>query len=381
MTGAGSTDGTDAIVVGAGPAGLACAAALSRHGLKTLILEKGDAVASVWRRHYDRLHLHTDRDHSGLPGLAMPRSYPRYPSRAQIVAYLESYAAHFNLHPLLEATVQSMCRDGAGWHLDTTKGRHAAPVVVIATGWADYPHVPRWPGQDGYRGQIIHSSAYRNAVPYAGKRVVVVGYGNSGGEIALDMAEANVDVTLAVRGPVKILPREMFGLPILSWAIVLSHLPPRLADCLSAPLIRVAVGSTRNLGLQIERKGPLTMIAEDRRVPPLDVGTLARIRNGTIKVRGGIARFTDDGVAFTDSVTEPFDAVVLATGFRPDLRPLLPGVPGVFDGHGMPLTTGRASSEPGLYFCGQIVVATGQFRGIGIEATRIARLAANYLKR
>ena len=381
MTGGYSTVDLDAIVVGAGPAGLACAAALSRHGMKTLILEKGDAVASVWRRHYDRLHLHTDRDHSGLPGLAMPCNYPRYPSRDQVVAYLESYAAHFNLHPRLETAVQSVRRNGAGWHLDTTQGRYTAPLVVIATGWADSPHVPRWPGQDGYRGQIIHSSSYRNAAPYVGKRVLVVGYGNSGGEIALDLAEANVDVTLAVRGPVKILPRELLGLPILGWAIVLSRLPPRLADFLSAPLIRLAVGSTRDLGLQIGHKGPLTMIAQDRRVPPLDVGTLARIRDGTIKVRGGIERFTDDGVVFADSATEPFDAVVLATGFRPDLRPLLPDAPGVFDSHGMPLTTGRASSEPGLYFCGHIVVATGQFREIGIEATRIARLATDYLKR
>ena len=90
---------------------------------------------------------------------------------------------------------------------------------MMATGWADFPYTPNWPGQADYRGEILHSSRYRNPAPYAGKRVLVVGFGNSGGEIALDLAEADVAVTLAVRGPVKILPRDLLGLPILSWAI------------------------------------------------------------------------------------------------------------------------------------------------------------------
>lgn len=371
----------DAVIVGAGPAGLACAATLSQRGLTSVILEKADTVGSVWRRHYERLHLHTDRGHSALPGLPMPRNYPRYPSRAQVVAYLEDYAMQFDLHPVFGSQVERVLRADGRWCIDTATARFTAPVVVIATGWADFPHVPRWPGQDGYIGEVIHSSAYRNPAPYAGKRVLVVGFGNSGGEIALDLAEAKVDVTMAVRGPVKIVPRDLLGLPILSWAILEQWLPPRVADFLNAPLLRLALGSTRHLGLQMERKGPLTMIAEDGRIPLLDIGTLARIRDRSIKVRGGITRFTGDGVAFTDSTSEVFDAVILATGFRPDLRTLLPDTPTVFDAHGRPLITGRAASEPGLFFCGQRVVPTGQLRAIGIESRRIARLAAKYLKR
>jgi NADPH-dependent 2,4-dienoyl-CoA reductase/sulfur reductase-like enzyme len=129
------------------------------------------------------------------------------------------------------------------------------------------------------------------------------------------------------------------------------------------------------------RKGPRQLVEEDRRVPLLDVGTLARIRDGTIAVRAGIDHFTRDGVVFANGTSEPFDAVVLATGFRPDLRPLLPEVRGVFDAQGMPLVTGRTTAEPGLFFCGHIVVPTGQLREIGIEARRIARLAADYLAR
>lgn len=369
----------DAIIVGAGPAGLACAASMRELGLRATILEKADAVAPVWRRHYDRLHLHTDRGHSGLPGMAMPRTYPRYPSRTQVVDYLENYAAQFDLHPIFNRAVQTVRRDDAGWRVETAQQRFIAPVVVIATGWSDFPHRPSWPGSDTYQGAVIHSSEYRNPAPHAGKRVLVVGFGNSGGEIALDLADANVDVTLAVRGPVQILPRELLGLPILTWAIAEARLPARMADFINAPAIRLAVGPVKNLGLKIASKGPRRMIEEDRRIPLLDVGTLARIRDGAIKVRGDINRFTRDGVVFSESPAEKFDGVILATGFRPDLRKLLPEAHGVFDAKGMPLATGRPTPEPGLFFCGLIASPTGQLREIGIEAQRIARMAKIHL--
>ncbi|GAA0889308.1 flavin-containing monooxygenase [Rhodanobacter soli] len=369
-------ESADAIIVGAGPAGLACAACMRQRGLDVVILEKAGAVASVWRRHYDRLHLHTDRGHSGLPGMPMPRSWPRYPSRAQVVDYLESYAAQFDLQPVFHCAVHTVRRDGSAWRVETARGEFTAPVVVIATGWADFPHRPSWPGADAYQGLLVHSSDYRNPAACASKRVLVVGFGNSGGEIALDLAQAGVDVTLAVRGPVQILPRELLGIPILTWAIAQARLPARVADFINAPAIRLAIGPVRKLGLTIARKGPRRMIEEDRRIPLLDVGTLARIRDGAIKVRGGIERFTRDGVVFAQSPTEPFGAVILATGFHPDLRPLLPEVHGVLDDHGMPLASGRATPEPGLFFCGLIASPTGQLREIGIEARRIAGLAA-----
>ncbi|NII73120.1 cation diffusion facilitator CzcD-associated flavoprotein CzcO [Dyella sp. SG562] len=373
---------TDALVIGAGPAGLACAAMLGEQGLRSVILEKAATVGAVWRRHYDRLHLHTDRGHSGLPGLPMPRDYPRYPSRAQVVAYLESYAAHFELRPEFGSAARAVLRTEHGWRVETPRRAWNAPIVVIATGWADFPHVPAWPGQAQYRGDVIHSSSYRNPAPYAGRRVLVVGFGNSGGEIALDLADAGVDTTLAVRSPVCILPRELLGLPILTWAVSQAALPPALADALNAPAIRLAVGSIERLGLVKASKGPRRMIAEDRKIPLLDIGTVAAIRAGRIKVRGGIGHFTAEGVAFEPSpatggkaVTEAFDAVILATGFRPDLRTLLPGTPEALDAQGQPRVTGAAAA-PGLFFCGQSPSPTGQLREIGIEARRIARLAA-----
>ena len=305
----------------------------------------------------------------------MSPAYGRYPSRSQVVEYLELYAAHFQLAPAFGCPVDAVRREGESWRIEAGARDFAAPVVVVATGWADFPHAPTWPGADAFRGEIAHSSVYRNPAPYAGKRVLVVGFGNSGGEIALDLAEQKVDVALSVRGPVRILPRELLGLPILSWAIAERHLPARLADFLNAPAIRLAVGSIEGLGLKRAAKGPMQMVKEDGRIPLLDVGTVAKIRAGAIKVRGDIASVTPTGVIFKESGPEDFDAIVLATGFRPDLRKLLPDAAGALDAQGRPLSSGRATALPGLFFCGAIPSATGQLREIGIEAERIAEMA------
>ena len=371
------TSASDAIVIGAGPAGLSCAVTMRSAGLNVTVLEKADSVGAVWRRHYDRLHLHTDRNHSGLPRMPMPRDYPVYPSRAQVVDYLEAYAARFGVKPVFDTEVTGIRRDGAHWLAETGRGAFSASVVVVATGIAHAPYRPSWPGLETFRGSIVHSSCYRNPDAFKGKRALVVGFGNSGGEIALDLAEAKVDVAIAVRSPVQIIPRDLLGLPILTWVILYRHLPARLVDIVNAPILRLAVGNFEKLGLRRAAKGPRQMVEEDGHVPLIDVGTLAGIRNGSIKLRGGIDRLTADGVVFSDGKQEQFDAMILATGFRPDLRRLVPGMD-AFDAQGMPRLTGKPSA-PGLYFCGQITVPTGQLREIAIEADRIADDAKAYL--
>ena len=370
----------DAIVIGAGPAGLAAARELNAQGLKTVILEKADRVGAVWRRHYDRLRLHTPRSISALPGLELPAAFGRYPSRAQFVAYLESYAAKFALKPRFGATVRAVRRDCAGWRAEAGAHSAAAPIVVVATGWADFPHLPTWPGVASFKGPILHSSAYRNPEPFLGKRTLVIGFGNSGAEIALDLCEAGVDVSLSVRGPVCVLPRDLLGVPVVSLAVALRFLPAGLVDALNAPLLRLLVGPMESLGMKQADKGPLRMVKEEGRAPVLDVGALEKIRAGEIKVRRGVEAFAADGVRFACGTREAFGGVVLATGFRPDLRALLPDAEGVLDKLGRPLVSDRATAEAGLYFIGAIPVPTGQVREIGLGAARIARDARRYLR-
>jgi cation diffusion facilitator CzcD-associated flavoprotein CzcO len=232
---------------------------------------------------------------------------------------------------------------------------------------------------EAFAGSLIHSSEYRNPTPYAGKRVLVVGFGNSGGEIGLDLANAGIDISLAVRGPIQILPRDLFGIPILYWAIAQKILPARLVDAINAPVIRLTMGSVERLGLRLAAKGPRQMIEENGRIPLIDIGTLAKIKEGAIKVRGGVDHFAPHGVVFQNGASENFATVILATGFRPDLRNLLPDGKTVLNSHGIPFATGRETAEPGLYFCGLVASPTGQLREIGIEATRIAALARRHL--
>ena len=370
----------DAVVVGAGPAGLACAAALRQSGVSAVVLEKTNTVGATWRRHYDRLHLHTDRGHSGLPGLPMPRTYPRYPSRAQVVEYLETYAAQFGIAPIFDTLVTRISPQNGAWRVETDGEPYVAPTVIVATGMYDAPVIPSWPGQDTFTGALQHSSAYKNPEPFAGERVLVVGFGNSGGEIALDLAEAGIACALSVRSPVQVLPRDLLGLPILTWSIAEQWLPTRVADAINAPIIRLAVGSLAKLGLRRAAKGALTMVKEDGRIPLLDVGTIAKIREGQIAVRPGIKRFDGEAVVFVDETRETYEAVILATGFRPDLRSMLPDIDGVLDDAGAPLVSGDTTKQPGLFFCSFALASTGQLREIGIEAKRIATKAGAHFE-
>ena len=145
-------------------------------------------------------------------------------------------------------------------------------------------------------------------------------------------------------------------------------------------MLRFAIGSIENLGLKRSPKGPLRSIEEDGRAPLIDIGTLGAIRDGRIKLRGDIASLAGETVVFKEPPAERFDAIILATGFRPDLRALLPDAKGVLNATGAPLVSGRATAEPGLFFCGAIPSAIGQFRQIGIEAQPHRRSAAQSLR-
>jgi indole-3-pyruvate monooxygenase len=371
---------TDVVVVGAGPAGLAVGACLRRAGITFVLLEKEQHVAPAWRRHYDRLHLHTDRAHSALPDLPLPRSYPRYPARQQVVDYLEGYASTFSLEPRFgEEVLVARPREG-GWEVKTNVARYLARAVVLATGYNAQPVRPKWPGMEDYRGVLLHSSEYRSGARFSGQDVLVVGFGNSGGEIAIDLFEQGARPSIVVRGTVNLLPRDLLGLPILTWAIALSRLPPRVADLLSAPLLRLKFGDISRLGLRKSADGPLAQVTASARIPLIDVGTVALIRRRQVRVRPGIRAFTERGVIFEDGAEASFDAVILATGYRAELQRILEKTDGVVDGSGKPQRSGYESALAGLYLCGFHVASTGMLREIALEAQRVAADLARQLR-
>ena len=219
----------------------------------------------------------------------------------------------------------------------------------------------------------MHSSQYRNGDPWTGRPVLVVGFGNSACEQAIDLVERGSQAHLSVRSAVNVIPRDIFGVvPVLQLGIVMQHVPPAVADALAWPMIRATIGDIRKVGLRKLPYGPNTQIARDRHIPLLDIGTMNHLRAGSIGLHAEIAQFTQDGVVFTDGETLAVDAVVLATGYRPALEQFLVPWRDVCDDKGVPLTSGGPTAVPGLCFCGQFVSPAGMLREIRIEAARIA---------
>jgi cation diffusion facilitator CzcD-associated flavoprotein CzcO len=359
------------VIVGAGPAGLATAGCLKQRSIEALVLEAGPSLAHSWRNHYDRLHLHTVKQQSSLPGLPFAEELPRYVSRADFVAYLESYAARFSIAPRTGEAARRIGAADGGLVVESARARYRARAVVVATGHNRVPNPERLPGQERFRGPVVHSSGYRNADPFGGQRVLVVGAGNTGAEIALDLAERGARPTLAVRAPVNVVPRDLLGMPIQLTSIRLRNAPLRLADGIGRLASRLAFGNLARHGFPRPAMGPISAIKQRQRIPLIDVGTIAAIKRGAIAVKPGVARLTETGAVFADDSVAELDAVVLATGFRAALAELV-AVPGVLDDGGAPRDWRAGGVCPNLFFVGYEIVPTGHLREIAIRAEAVA---------
>ena len=354
----------ETLVVGAGPAGLAVGACLRRAGRDVALIERRDAVGSSWRNHYERLHLHTTRRLSALPYRALPRDWPRYPSRAQVVEYLDDYARAFELAPRFGESVTRARRDGERWHVTTSAGEYEARHLVIASGYNTQPVRPAFDNEQAFAGTLIHSCDYRNADPYRGRRVLVVGAGNTGAEIALDLCEQGASaVDLGVRGPIHVVGRDILGIPAQALAVACRWIPRPILDVMFGWLARLTVGNLSRYGITRPRERILAQLTAHGRIPMLDIGTIAMIRKGRIRVRPQIAEFTADGVTFQGREHVAYDAVILATGYRPALD-YLDGV------------SANDRGSPPVYFVGFNNVPTGLLREIAREAKRVARAIA-----
>ena len=365
----------EAIVVGAGPAGLAGAAMLGRAKIDTLVLEQATGLGASWRGHYDRLHLHTTRLLSGLPGYRIPRQYGRWVSRDGVAEYLNRYAEHHGLEIRFETMVNRIDRSDDLWELETSGGPFHAPNVVAATGYNRRPFLPPWPGRDDFAGDLIHSSEYRKAAPYRGRDVLVVGTGNTGAEIATDLTEGGARrVRLSVRTPPQIFPRQALGIPAQAIGIAVRHLPPSLGDPILAAIQRVLVGDLSKHGMPRRVSGAYTQFLQSDVVPILDVGLIGALKQGRVEVVAAVQGFEGPDVLLADGTHIKPDAVIVATGYRRGLEPLV-GDLGVLEANGRPAVHGAKShpSAPGLYFIGYTNPISGNLRELGIDARKIAR--------
>lgn len=365
----------DAVVIGAGPAGLAAAAELQRVGYAVIVIDKADSVGSSWSQHYDRLHLHTARRMSSLPRRPMPSRYGRWVARDDFREYLADYAKAENLDVRLGVTASSITR-GDRWTVDTSIGALEADAVVVATGYNHTAKIPDWPGLKGYTGRVLHSSEYRNPDALNARAVLVVGPGNSGAEIAADLAAAGVTVQLAVRTPPNIVRRQVLGIPTQSLTLSTYPLPTKIADRVARGMQILTVGDLTKYGLPKAPRGVFSQQEFDDVTPTIDVGLIDALKSGAVTVVSAVESFTKDAVQLADGTSVSPDLVLVATGFQRGLEPLV-GDLGVIAPGGRPLINAdeQLPGLEGLFFLGYSNPITGNIRQVAIDAKKIAAKA------
>ncbi|MFJ3087945.1 flavin-containing monooxygenase [Streptomyces sp. NPDC086838] len=374
------TEDRPVYVIGGGPGGLAAAAALRARGVRAVVLEKSGSVGASWRGHYDRLHLHTTRRWSALPGLPMPRKFGRWVARDNVVRYLEKYAEHHELEVITGVEVSRIDRaaDGSGWRLSASGGRElTGRAVVVATGFNHTPHLPDWPGRETFTGELLHASEYRSPAPYAGKDVLVVGVGNTGAEIAVDLVEGGASrVRLAVRTVPHIVRRSTAGWPAQATGILVRRLPVALVDRAGRLMARAAVPDLAEHGLPRPDTGLYSRVKEGA-IPVQDVGLIDAVKRGRVVPVAAVESFDEDAVVLADGTRVTPDAVIAATGYRRALEPLV-GHLGVLDGRGRPVVHGARTPKqaPGLYFTGFTNPISGMLRELARDAEKIAKRVA-----
>lgn len=371
---------TPVLIIGAGPAGLAVAGRLREKKISFELLEGSHRIANAWRQHYDRLCLHTVKELSHLPHLRFPAHYPRYVPRQLLVDYFDDYARQFKIQPHFGETVVSVEKKDGQWYTITGSGNEwISDYVVVVTGTNRIPHQPTLPGEESFKGKIIHSRQYKNPEPFTGQRVLVVGMGNTGAEVALDLSQKGVTTWLSVRGPINIVPRDVFGRPTQLTALMLAKLPFGLGDRLSLLVRRWKIGDLRPYGLELSPMSPMKYLVQTGKTPVIDIGALEAIKAGRIQVVPGIAEIGTETVQFTDGQNLPFEAIILCTGYSAQLHDFLPKNEDLLQPDGTPIQVWAKPPYEGLSFVGYDNKTPGGILGViyrdsGVIVDRIAQL-------
>ncbi|KAK9060772.1 hypothetical protein SSX86_021478 [Deinandra increscens subsp. villosa] len=363
------------VIVGAGPSGLAVAACLKNKGVHVLILEQANCIASLWQlKTYDRLCLHLPKQFCQLPLMPFPKDFPTYPTKQQFLSYLESYAKQFELNPVFNTTVVRAEYDrGCGlWRVKTKVTEYVCRWVIVATGENAEEVVPKIEGMNEFIGPILHTSSYKSGDCFEHKKVLVVGCGNSGMEVCLDLCNFNACPSLVVRDSLHVLPQEMLGRSTFGLSMcLLKWFPIRLVDLFLLLASHFMIGDTSKLGLSRPKLGPLELKNVSGKTPVLDVGTLAKIRSGDIKVYPGVKKLACNNVEFVDGRIEKFDAIILATGYRSNVTNWLKDTNLFSEKDGFPKKAFPEGwkGESGLYAIG---FTKRGLLGTSIDAARIA---------
>ena len=365
------------IVIGAGPAGLATALRLERRFREpgeVVVLERS-SVAASWRARYAELRLNTTRSTSALPARRIPGSAGRWPSRDDYVDYLQSAAERSpdaTTHGGDRAVVFS-ARTGGRLDCRDRRGSLLAPNVVVATGHDAVPYTPDWPDRASYEGEVRHVADLSRLADLAGRRVVVVGAGNSGIDIAGHLARMDADVTVAMRTPPTILPREHLGIPLQAVAVATRRLPLRVRDAMASSTARMTTGDLRRYGVPRPGVGAYTRFAATGVTVAVDSGFVRALRDGRARVVPAAVGWAPEGVRLADGTVAEAEVVILATGFRCGLEPLV-GHLDVLDesGHPRPPLPGPSASAPGLFFAGFRPAVEGTLRRHAADARHVA---------
>ncbi|KAL7155779.1 hypothetical protein ABFS83_03G099200 [Erythranthe nasuta] len=369
---------TTVLIVGAGPAGLATSACLNLKNIPNIVLEREDCCASLWKkRAYDRLKLHLAKQFCELPNMPFPSNAPTYIPRKDFIRYLDDYVSYFNVSPFYERTVESASFDHSrrNWGvmaknevLGTTE-KYVAKFLVVATGENSEGYIPQnIPGLDSFNGEVMHSSKYENGKKFEEKKVLVVGSGNSGMEIAFDLSNWGARTSVVIRSPVHILSEELVKLGM----VLLKHLNVDLVDTIVLLLSKLKFGNLSQYGIQTPNKGPFYLKRATGRSPVIDVGTIAKIRAREIDVLPSIKNVHGHNISFTNGETESYKAIVFATGYKSTVRKWLKDDGGLFGENGMPKkrNPNHWKGENGLYCAG--FARAGLF-GISNDAKAISQ--------
>jgi len=335
---------TRLLVVGGGQSGLAAARAGRDRGWEPVVLEAGAEPVGSWPSYYDSLRLFSPRQFSSFPGYEFPGPADDYPTRDEVVEYLRGYASWLGVDIRTRSPVADVTVDSAGAftaHLadgDAVSGG----ALIAASGSFANPYIPQVAGHDAFAGRVLTVADYRSPEPFVGKRVVVVGAGNSAVQVGYELAQ-RADVTLAVRDRVRMVSQIVAGRD-LHWWLRLTRadlLPPAL-------LSRVVTGT-----------------------PVIDTGRYQHaLHSKLLGQRPMFAAFTPDGVVWPDGSQERIDAVIFATGYRPYL-PYLDSL-GALDASGLPRHQhGISRVQPGLGFLGlefQRTFSSNTLRGVHRDA-------------